>query len=110
MFLVEKFVTLGVEMLPPLSGNVDVGPCDLTKLTDGLHSKEALELVKEHLLTIMGPVPQTLPSQAMIRSAKLQSAQIYAASLMVGLASPRQLAALPGLPCQYVLLCSSATS
>lgn len=43
--ILEKFVSLGVEMLPRMEGFVDVEPTSLKALTEGMHSKEALELV-----------------------------------------------------------------
>jgi hypothetical protein len=83
MLLVEQFVKLGVELLPPLNGHVDVGPCDLTVLTNGVHSKEAIEVVKEHMMSLMGPANSAY-SNTILKSSKLQSAQIYAASVMFG--------------------------
>lgn len=81
--LVERFLSIGVDMLPPLDGHVDVGPCDLTVLTNSVHSKEAIEVVKEHLMSIMGPAASAY-STSLVKMSKLQGAQVYAASVMFG--------------------------
>ncbi|GAX74028.1 hypothetical protein CEUSTIGMA_g1478.t1 [Chlamydomonas eustigma] len=82
--ILEKFVLLRVEMLPRLDGLVDVGPINLTALTEGIHSKEALELVKEHILGVMGPVTTTQFSNVAVKMSTFQMAQVYAASIMFG--------------------------
>jgi len=81
--VLHKFVELGVDLLPPLDGRVDAGPVDLNALTKGVHSKEALEMVKEHLSSVLGGQESAF-SNATIRIPKLQAAQIYAASIMFG--------------------------
>ncbi len=44
---------------------------NLKTLTEGIHSKEALELVREHVLGVMGPASMAY-SNTMIKMAKLQ--------------------------------------
>lgn len=82
--ILEKFIILGVEMLPRLDGFVDPGPANLVALTEGVHSKEALELVREHLLGVMGPAAGRQFSSELIKMSKFQIAQVYAASVMFG--------------------------
>jgi len=84
MSILEKFVLVGVPMLPRLEGEVDVMPTNLKALTEGIHSKEALEMVREHLLGVMGPTAQNQFSNAMLKMSKFQMAQVYAASIMFG--------------------------
>jgi hypothetical protein len=80
--VLHKFIDLGVDMLPPLDGNAEITPADLNKLTSGVHTPDALELVKEHLTGVLGEQPSAL--NAMVRISKLQGAQVYAASVMFG--------------------------
>lgn len=80
--ILHKFINLGVDMLPPLDGNHEITPADLNKLTSGVHAPDALELVKEHLNSVLGGQPPAL--NAMVRISKLQGAQVYAASVMFG--------------------------
>ncbi|GBF90000.1 hypothetical protein Rsub_02706 [Raphidocelis subcapitata] len=82
--ILEKFVGLGVEMLPRLDGFVDPGPANLVALTEGVHSREALELVREHLLGVMGPAAGRQFSSELVKMSKFQIAQVYAASVMFG--------------------------
>lgn len=81
--ILEKFLLLGVEMLPRMDGFVDVPATNLKALTEGIHSREALELVREHLLQIMGPTANAY-SNAYVKMSKFQMAQVYAASVMFG--------------------------
>lgn len=50
---------------------------------EGVHSRDAVELVKEHVLSVLGPASMAF-SNTMIKMSKLQGAQVYAASLMFG--------------------------
>ena len=50
-------------------------PTNLKTLTEGIHSKEALELVREHVLGVMGPASMAY-SNTMIKMAKLQVRQL----------------------------------
>jgi hypothetical protein len=81
--VLEKFVALQVPMLPRMDGVVDVESANLKALTDGIHSREALEMVKEHLKSMMGPTA-TAYSNAAVKMSKLQMTQVYAASIMFG--------------------------
>lgn len=82
--ILEKFVLLQVEMLPRLDGFVDAGPANLVALTEGIHSREALELVREHMLGVMGAAASAKFSTELIKMSKFQMAQVYAASIMFG--------------------------
>ncbi len=48
---------------------------NLKALTEGIHSREALELVREHLLQIMGPTANAY-SNAYVKMSKFQMAQV----------------------------------
>ncbi|GMH35743.1 hypothetical protein BSKO_03611 [Bryopsis sp. KO-2023] len=80
--VLEKFVELNIDMMPRIDDNVQP-TTNLSALTEGVHSKEAIELVKEHVLSVMGPAAMAF-SQAQVRLSKLQMAQVYAASVMFG--------------------------
>jgi hypothetical protein len=45
-------------------------------MTEGLHSREALELIKEHLLGIMGPAADSRFSTQLLKMSKFQMAQV----------------------------------
>ena len=45
---------------------------------------EALEMVKEHLMGMLGPQASNAYSNTLVRMSKLQCAQMYAASIMFG--------------------------
>eukprot|EP01026_Neomeris_dumetosa_P009402 TRINITY_DN1317_c0_g1_i1.p1 TRINITY_DN1317_c0_g1~~TRINITY_DN1317_c0_g1_i1.p1 ORF type:complete len:309 (-),score=70.52 TRINITY_DN1317_c0_g1_i1:340-1266(-) len=81
--VLEKFVRLNIDMMPRMDGVVDIRDHDLTTLMEGVHSREALEMVREHILAVMGPT-QMVPSQVPVRMSKLQMAQVYATSVMFG--------------------------
>ena len=83
--ILQKFRSLNVDMLPPLDEEMfDVRGVDLTRLTDGAHSAEALSMVKEHLMGMLGPEASAAYGAALVRTSKLQAAQMYAASIMFG--------------------------
>ena len=85
--VVDKFRRLGISMLGPLDGIVDLdGNANLEALTEGVHSVEALEMVRNHLMQVLsGPGGQPPPSlNAVMKISKLQAAQVYAASIMFG--------------------------
>jgi hypothetical protein len=83
--ILQKFMTIGVDMLPPLDDTTLImRGVDLNQLTKGVHSVEALEMVKEHLLGMLGPEASAAYSNTMVRMSKLQAAQMYAASIMFG--------------------------
>ena len=52
---------------------LDVSDVDLAILTEGVHSKEAIELVKEHVLSVMGPAAMAF-SSSKLKTSKLQMA------------------------------------
>ncbi len=54
---------------------------NLKTLTEGIHSKEALELVREHVLGVMGPASMAY-SNTMIKMAKLQVCTFAQADLL----------------------------
>jgi hypothetical protein len=58
------------------SGFIDAGPANLVALTEGIHSKEALELVREHMLGVMGAAASNKFSTELIKMSKFQMAQV----------------------------------
>ena len=83
--ILQKFRNIGVDMLPPLDEeSVYLKGVDLNQLTNGVHSVEALEMVKEHLMGMLGPQASAAYSNSLVRMSKLQAAQMYAASIMFG--------------------------
>lgn len=57
-------------------GFVEAGPANLVALTEGIHSKEALELVREHMLGVMGAAASNKFSTELIKMSKFQMAQV----------------------------------
>ena len=82
--IIQKFLGVGVDMLPPLDETTMLKGIDLNRLTDGVHSKEALEMVREHLMAVLGGAGENAYSSQLVRMSKLQAAQVYAASIMFG--------------------------
>jgi len=82
--IIQKFLNVGVDMLPPLDETTTLRGVDLNRLTDGVHSKEALDMVREHLMAVLGGAGENAYSAQLVRMSKLQAAQVYAASLMFG--------------------------
>ncbi|KAH7616359.1 hypothetical protein Ndes2526B_g08489 [Nannochloris sp. 'desiccata'] len=80
--ILEKFQALGVDLLPNISP-IPESLAALKSLTEGVHTKEALDMVKEHVLSILGPASMAL-ADTRIKMSKLQAAQVYAASIMFG--------------------------
>lgn len=80
--ILEKFQELGVELLPAVAP-IEESMAALRSLTEGVHSKEALEMVKEHVLGMLGPASVGF-ANTMIKMSKLQGAQVYAASILFG--------------------------
>jgi hypothetical protein len=72
--VLEKFLEVGVDMMPRLE-NVKESAADLRLLTEGIHSREALDMVKEHIRNIMGPASVAF-AEASIRMSTLQAAQV----------------------------------
>ena len=81
--VLERFLELGVAMLPRLQDAPLEAHADLVALTEGVHSREALDLVKEHVRGVLGPA-STAFSNAVVRMSRLQAAQVYAASVLFG--------------------------
>jgi len=82
--IIQKFLNVGVDMLPPLDETTTLRGVDLNRLTDGVHSKEALDMVREHLMAVLGGAGENAYSSQLVRMSKLQAAQVYAASIMFG--------------------------
>jgi len=51
-------------------------------LTEGIHSKEALELVREHMLGVMGAAASSKFSTELIKMSKFQMAQVSGADAL----------------------------
>jgi hypothetical protein len=81
--ILERFQEVGVALLPDVRAPVEESPAVLKSLTEGVHSREALEMVKEHVLGVLGPASVGF-ANTRIKMAKLQAAQVYAASIMFG--------------------------
>lgn len=81
--VLHKFVNIGVDLLPSLDGVSHIENANYKALTEGVHSEDALMLVKQHLNTMLGEAPAAY-SNVMIKISKLQAAQVYAASVMFG--------------------------
>lgn len=104
--ILARFRDLGIKLLGRVEEPITEDPSTLSALTEGVHSREAVELVKEHVLSLLGPVA-TAASTARVRMSKLQAAQVYAASSLFGYFLRRanvrfrlakQLGALPETP------------
>ena len=80
--ILDKFRQIGVNMLPQL-GPIHEDMDTLKALTEGVHTKEAIEMVKEHMLSALGPASMAY-GDTVIKMSKLPSAQVYAASIMFG--------------------------
>ncbi|KAL4420096.1 hypothetical protein ABPG77_000577 [Micractinium sp. CCAP 211/92] len=80
--ILEKFQEIGVDMLPRVEP-IEESSATLRSLTEGVHSREAIDMVKEHVLAVLGPASMAF-SNTMIKMSKLQAAQVYAASIMFG--------------------------
>ena len=74
--IIQKFLSVGVDMLPPLDETTMLKGIDLNRLTDGVHSKEALDMVREHLMAVLGGAGENAYSSQLVRMSKLQAAQV----------------------------------
>ncbi|CAK0892722.1 unnamed protein product [Prorocentrum cordatum] len=84
-----RFVKLQVPLVKPMpasGGVVQLGSANLKVLTDELYSKDALALVREHLMQFAGPgdVTWTSPMGSWVMIPLLQAGQVYAISAMFG--------------------------
>lgn len=75
--VLEKFLSLGVEMMGSMD-NVTESAQNLQNLTEGIHSREALDMVKEHVKSVMGPAAAGY-ANTVLKMSKLQAAQARAA-------------------------------
>ena len=76
--ILERFQDIGVPLLPsvaPMEESTEA----LKALTEGVHTREALDMVKEHVLAILGPASVAF-SNTLIKMSKLQAAQVCAAA------------------------------
>ncbi|KAK9813991.1 hypothetical protein WJX73_008402 [Symbiochloris irregularis] len=85
MNVLEKFIELGIDMMPHLQvpSNQDPNANIFKALTEGIHSKEALDMVKDHLRSVMGQAALAFPN-TMLQMSKLQAAQVYKTSILFG--------------------------
>ena len=74
--VLEKFLALGVPMLTQIDTVLETHS-NLKALTEGIHSQEALEMVREHVRTLMGPTSMAFSNQ-LVKMPKLQSVQARA--------------------------------
>eukprot|EP00466_Bigelowiella_natans_P012586 jgi/Bigna1/85806/estExt_fgenesh1_pg.C_60166 len=88
--ILKQFQSIGVEPIGAgeLDGPfADLGPVNLIELTTGIHTIEALEMVKSHLMSILGPM---MPKNnqgfytSAVKMPKLQMSQVYMTSVMFG--------------------------
>ena len=76
--VLDKFMELGVEMMPRLEVIPD-SSSTIHALTSGIHSAEALDMVKDHVRSIMGQAAMAFPN-TMLQMSKLQAAQVWSDS------------------------------
>ena len=74
--VLDKFLELGVEMMPRLEVIPD-SASTIHALTSGIHSAEALDMVKDHVRTLLGPA-EFVPPSTKLQLSKLQAAQVPA--------------------------------
>ena len=72
--VLDKFLELGVEMMPRLEVIPD-SASTIHALTSGIHSAEALDMVKDHVRTLLGPA-EFVPPSTKLQLSKLQAAQV----------------------------------
>lgn len=84
----SKFKSLEVPLIPPMQGGGDVkfGTLDLKGLTTDIYSKDALDLVRDHLFRIIGQQGSTsfMGGMAVVQIALFQAGQVYAMSALFG--------------------------
>lgn len=84
----SKFKQLSVPLIAPMKGGGDVkfGSLDLKGLTSDIYSKDALDLVREHLFRIIGQQGSTsfMGGMAVVQIALFQAGQVYAMSSLFG--------------------------
>lgn len=84
----RKFQQLQVPLIPALKsgGDVKFGNIDLKALTSDIYSKDALDLVRDHLFRIIGQQgnPTFMGGMGVVQIALFQAGQVYAMSAMFG--------------------------
>lgn len=84
----RKFKQLQVPLIPPLKagGDIKFGAIDLKGLTSDIYSKDALELVREHLFHIIGQRGSTSfgTGTAVVQISLFQAGQVYGMSALFG--------------------------
>lgn len=80
--VLEKFLSLGVEMMGSMD-NVTENADNLKNLTEGIHSREALDMVKDHVKGVMGPAAAGY-ANTVLKMSKLQAAQVHGVNTGVG--------------------------
>jgi len=84
----SRFLQLKAPLVKPMrtGGDVRLGSVNLKRLTEEIYSKEALALVREHLMQFAGPGEATLqtPFGSWVMIPLLQAGQVYAISAMFG--------------------------
>ena len=83
--VLDKFIELGVDMMPRPEPLASEDPSTLHALTEGIHTAEALDMVKEHVRALLGPATVARPS-SQLHMSKLQAAQVRSPC---GLCKPR---------------------
>lgn len=90
MLIVYKFSEIGVHLVPKLSkcmynGRLEIWPCRDWEL-ESIHSFEVLEMVREHLLTVIGWKEKSNVTENWIPTQvpKFQIHRVYAASILYG--------------------------
>ena len=71
-----------MDMLPRVEP-VEENTSTLRALTEGVHSREAIDMVKEHVLAVLGPASMAF-ANTMIKMSKLQAAQVRWVEARVG--------------------------
>ncbi|OIS97072.1 PREDICTED: UV-B-induced protein At3g17800, chloroplastic-like [Nicotiana attenuata] len=90
MLIVYKFSEIGVHLVPKLSkcmynGRLEIWPCRDWEL-ESIHSFEVLEMVREHLTTVIGWKEKSNVTENWIPTQvpKFQIHRVYAASILYG--------------------------
>mmetsp|Transcript_21762 Transcript_21762/g.39124 ORF Transcript_21762/g.39124 Transcript_21762/m.39124 type:complete len:560 (-) Transcript_21762:1666-3345(-) len=83
-----QFARIGVPPIQPhqLTRFPDFGPVNFEALTTGIHSTEALEVVRSHMRAVLGPIMDNplMAMQSAVKISKFHTAQMYAASVLFG--------------------------
>jgi len=85
--IVSEFAGAGIELVPAgLDGLVQLPPVDFKALVQGVHTEDAIALVREHLMVFAPQPPPGAGSGPLVfaKMSKLQMTQAYGASVMFG--------------------------